>query len=392
MAQTWVPSFRKRLMLGALDLFARLSRLRADAGSAHAKGSIQRILVIELWNIGDVVLAMPFLAQLRALFPKAKVTMLAQPHALTVLEGSDLVDEFIETNLGWSESAVRYNPLAYNWRELARVRREMKRRQLDVAFASRMHVREHIVLALSGGQRRVAFALGNGHRVLTDAVPTGDPNRHKVEEWLDLLKPFGGPVTVEAPRLKVSEAERRWAAAFLALHGASTETRIVGIHPGASVPAKRWPLERFAEVAAVVARTPNAKVLAFTAPDGYGEQLAQIPDVISAKVNLRELIALIACCDVLVCNDSGPMHIAGALGVPTVSVFGSGIQRWFSPLGDGHRLLTVEGSAVESKADTETVRPFDIAGVSTSQVLHAVSEILGARKEYPTTHNPPPRN
>jgi len=388
MAQTWIPSFKKRLMLGALDLFARLTRTRGDDRPPSAKGPIERILVIELWNIGDVALAMPFLAQLRALFPQARVTLLAQPHARTILAGTDLVDEFIETQLGWSESAVRHNPLAYNWSELARVRRELKRCQPDIAFSSRMHVREHVVLALSGAARRVAFALGHGQRVLTDAIPPGDPNRHKVDEWLDLLKPFGGPVTVDAPRLKVSEAERGWASAYLAVHGASTETRLVGIHPGASIPAKRWPLERFAEVAAHVARTPDAKVLAFVAPDGYGEQLAQVPDVMSAKVNLRELMALIACCDVLVCNDSGPMHLAGALGVPTVSVFGSGIQRWFSPLGEGHRLLTVEGTAADSKAGAESVTPFDIAGVSTSEVLDAVSEVLGAMKDYPTTHTP----
>jgi heptosyltransferase-2 len=340
MAQTWIPSLRKRLMLGALDLFARATRPRGNARPSDAKDPIQRILVIELWNIGDVVLAMPFLAQLRALFPQAKVTMLAQPHARTILAGTGLVDEFIETELGWSESAVRHNPLAYNWRELARVRRELKRRKLDVAFSSRMHVREHVVLAISEATRRVAFSLGGGQRVLTDAIPIGDPNRHKVEEWLELLKPFGGPVTVDSPRLNVSDAERRWATAFLAAHGASTETRIVGLHPGASIPAKRWPLERFTEVAASVARTPNAKVLAFIAPDGYGEQLTQVPGVAGAKVNLRELVALVSFCDVLVCNDSGPMHIAGALGVPTVAVFGSGIQQWFSPLGKGHNPLT----------------------------------------------------
>jgi heptosyltransferase-2 len=377
MAQTWIPSLRKRLMLGALDLFARAKRLPLGIHARESKTPIQRVLVIELWNIGDVVLAMPFLAQLRALFPQAKVTMLARPYAQTILAGTDLVDEFIETELGWSESSVRHNPLAYGWRELVRVGGELKRRRLDVAFSSRMHVREHVVLALSGAQRRVGFALGNGKRVLTDPTPLGDPHRHKVADWLELLRPFGGARAVGPPRLKIDESERRSAAAFLAAHGVSTENQLVGIHPGASVPAKRWPLERFAEVAAAIARRPDAKVLAFVAPDGYGEPLAQILGVVSAKVELREMMALIACCDVLVCNDSGPMHLAGGLGVPTVSIFGSGIDRWFSPLGDGHRMLTVERSAAESKSDQ--VSPFDIAGVSTLQVLAAVTEVLAAK-------------
>jgi heptosyltransferase II len=375
MAQTWIPTFKKRLMLGALDLYARLTQPRGDAVGPASAQAIQRVLVIELWNIGDVILAMPFLAQLRASFPRAQVTMLACPHARTVLSGTGLVDEFIDTELGWSESSVRKNPFAYRWRELARLRRELQRRQFDLAFSSRMHVREHVVLALSGARRRVAFHLGGG-RVLTDAVRLDDFNRHKVEEWLELLKPFGGAVALEAPRLKVSEAERSWAIGFLAAGGISTEDRLVGIHAGASVPEKRWPMERFAEVAATIAAEPATKVLAFVAPDGHGAQLAEIPGIIIAKVTLRELMALVERCDSLVCNDSGPMHIAGGLGVPTVSIFGSGIQHWFSPLGEGHRLLTADGSGSGS-ADAASVIPYDIASVSVSQVLNALA---GARR------------
>jgi ADP-heptose:LPS heptosyltransferase len=377
------PSLARLSPRFPLFLFALFARPTGSARSLDSKSAIQSILVIELWNIGDIVLAMPFLAQLRALFPQAKVTMLARPYARAILAGTELVDEFIDTELGWSERAVRHNPLAYNWSELARVRRTLKNRQLDIAFSGRMHVREHVVLALSGAGRRVAFSLGNGSQVLTDAIPIGDPHRHKVDEWLELLKPFGGPVPLDAPRLKVSDAERQWAQAFLAVHGASTETRIVGIHPGASIPAKRWPLERFAEVAAAVTRMPDAKVLAFIAPDGYGEQLAQVPGVASAKVNLRELTALIECCDVLVCNDSGPMHLAGALGVPTVSVFGTGIERWFSPLGEDHRLLTVEKDPTESQEDGDPVKPFDIGGISTRQVLDAVIAVVVAQLDQP---------
>jgi ADP-heptose:LPS heptosyltransferase len=378
MAQVWIPSFKKRVMLGALDLFARVTR-RPRPKPTRSTKSVERILVIELWNIGDIVLAMPFLAQLRRLFPQAKITMLARPYARTILAGTDLVDEFIETELGWSERSVRRNPFAYHWVELARVRRALQRGRFDIAFSSRMHVREYLLLAFSGAERRVAFGLGHGERVLTDAIPPGDLNRHKVGDWLELLKPFGESIDQAPPRLKVSEGERRWATAFLAKHGVSTEDRLVGVHPGASVQAKRWPLERFAEVATAVGRMAHAKVIAFVAPDGFGDQLSQVPGVIGAKVNLRELIALVECCDVLVCNDSGPMHIAGALGIPTVSVFGSGINRWFSPLGDGHHLLTAERDASALREDPGSVTPFDVAGVDTSDVLAAVSEVLGIR-------------
>ena len=361
-------------MLRALDLFfgLPLARRSRNGGPEHA----ERILVIELWNIGDIVLAMPFLSQLRKLFPKARVAMLARPYARTVLEGTGLVDDFIDTELGWSEKSVRRNPFAYHWRELARVRRAIKRGKFDIAFSSRMHVREYVLLALSGAKRRVAFALGYGERVLTDAVPVADINRHKVDDWLELLKPFGGAVGEEHPRLKVSEYERHWAMDFLAQHFVSTEDRLVGLHPGASVPAKRWPLERFAEVATTLAQMPDTRVVAFVSPDGYGDELSRVPNVIAARVTLRELMALVERCDVLVCNDSGPMHVAGALGVPTVSVFGSGINRWFSPLGEGHRLLTSTRSGRASLDPAASVAPYDVAGVDTAEVLDALNEVL----------------
>jgi heptosyltransferase-2 len=349
-------------MLGALDVLARFAPQRVQPPEVDSNAQLKRILVVELWNIGDVVLAMPFLAQLRMLFPTAKITMLARPHAKIILAGTGLVDEFIETELGWTEHATRFNPLAYNWSELRRVRRELRSRKFDVAFKSRMHIREHLVLALSGATRRVAFGFGRGDRVLTDAIPVGDPNRHKAADWLELLKPFGGYLERPLVRLKVSEAEARKASEFLAGHGISANDRVVGIHPGASVPAKRWPLDRFVQVAETLSQRASVSVLVFVDPEGYGDAVARVGGVIAAKVNLRELIALIQKCDVLVCNDSGPMHIAGALGVPTVAVFGSGIQPWFSPLGEGHIHLT------------------GIESVTPEQLLDAVDATLRANR------------
>jgi heptosyltransferase-2 len=327
-------------MLGALDVLARFAPQRVPVPEVGFSGQTKHILVVELWNIGDIVLAMPFLAQLRALFPTARITMLARPYAKTILAETGLVDEFIETELGWTELATRFNPLGYDWGELRRIRRELRSHRFDIAFKSRMHIREHLVLAMSGAKRRVAFAFGQGDRVLTDAVPIGDPNRNKAADWLELLKPFGGHGQGVPARLRLNDAEGRWAAAFLAEHGISGDDRVVGIHPGASVPAKRWPIDRFVQVAAAISQRPGVRVLAFVEPEGYGDNITRVNGVIAAKVNLREMIALIQRCDVLVCNDSGPMHIAGALGVPTVAVFGSGIQQWFSPLGEGHNPLT----------------------------------------------------
>ncbi|MDP9202235.1 MAG: glycosyltransferase family 9 protein [Gemmatimonadota bacterium] len=341
---------------------------------------MRRILVVEPKHIGDVVLAIPFLAQLRARFPKSKTTLLSAPHAKEILDGMGLVDEFIETDLGWTERATKYNPFGYNWRELWRLKRELQDREFDLAFKCCMHIREHVVMGLSGAERRIGYAFGEGDNVLTDAIPVADPDRHKVDDWLLLLKPFGGAAKIEVPRLRVAGAERRWADQFLLKRGVSRDETVIGIHPGASVAEKRWPLERFREVGEVLSERGNMRILVLVDPAGYGVSLGEIPGAITAQVGLRELIALIERSSLLVCNDSGPMHIAGALGVPTVAVFGSGIEQWFSPLGEGHQLLTLEKTPAKQSERNSSVKPFDIAGLTTSQVLAAVDRVLRANR------------
>jgi ADP-heptose:LPS heptosyltransferase len=152
---------------------------------------------------------------------------------------------------------------------------------------------------------------------------------------------------------------------------------LVAIHPGASIAEKRWPLDRFEEVARDLVGRPEIKVLAFAEPGGYGESLNRIEGVIPVNIGLRQMIALLERCSLLVCNDSGPMHLAAALGVTTVAVFGSGIDRRFAPLGSHHESVLADP---QNEPVTERKRrrhPYDdVSRVSTSQVLEAAGRAL----------------
>jgi heptosyltransferase-2 len=334
----------------------------------------QRLLVVELWHIGDVVLTIPFLVQLRAIFPEAEIALLAHPHARELLNGSGLVDEFIETDLDW-DAARGLNPFRYRWRELLRVVSELRRRTFSTAFQCRPHVREHVLLALSGARRRIGLAFGMSDKLLTDPIPIDDPDSQKVEQWLALLAPLGGSVMAESPALHVSEPEREWARDFIAAKGISPGEIVVGVHPGASVAVNRWPLERFMELATALASRPNVRVLNFVDPTGYGAALGGVPGVVSVKVGLRELMALTQQCAFLICNDSGPMHIAGALGVPTIAMFGW-INRWLFPLGEGHELVRAARESAPRGADSRTEARYGVAEIPTSQVLEVAERKL----------------
>jgi lipopolysaccharide heptosyltransferase II len=338
---------------------------------------LKRILVVELWNIGDVVLTVSFLAQLRAIVSDAEITLLARPYAAEILAGTGLVDRFIEADLTWQTEGRRFNPFNYDWAELLRVVQALRERKFDLAFQCRPHVREYALLALSGARRRVGYARPGWDRALTDAIAFADSNLQKKDAWLRLLEPLGGPREIETPSLQVSRDEQLWATEFLRTNGADPSNLLVAIHPGASIPEKRWPIERFETVAHDLGGRANVDVLAFIEPGGYGSSLARVDGVIPVKVELRQMMALLARCDLLVCNDSGPMHIAGALGVPTVAIFGSGINRHFAPLGDQHELV-IAGLGLEPAAQSASAPgPYDdVSEVPTSKVLEAAERGL----------------
>lgn len=348
-------------------LLAGLNLAAGTSGKPTAVGNhdVRRILVVELWNIGDVVLLLPFLTQLRELFPDASVTLLARPHAKVLLEGTGLVDEFLD-DAAPADNWLSLNPLLGGWRDLWVLRRQLRSRHLDLAFQCRLHVREHVILAMSGAKRRIGYAFGEGDRMLTDALEVGDPHRHKVEDWLRLLSVFGITADDAFTKLAVSADESAVAAELLRLRGVSAGDVVIGIHPGASLREKRWPIERFAEVAAELASRPGVQVVAFADPAGVGAELHDVPGVIGVNTSLRELMALIERCTLLVCNDSGPMHIAGGLGVQTVAVFGSGVARWFAPLGDRHELVSSGSAQLAGGIDT----------VTTASVMQAVERSL----------------
>jgi len=371
-----------------LNLGARLIPAAGGLADSSRVGSgedVRGILVVELWNIGDIVLTLPFLAQLRRIFPHARVTLLARPLAREVLQGTGLVDEFIATDLGWTAKTAKGNPLAVHWNALFRVWRELRRRRFDLAFQARAHVREHLVLAMSGARRRIGPALGAGNGALTDPIRRESSDRHKVNDWLALLQPFAVIADVPAPRLVISESERKWADEFLDMHGLLRSEELVGVHPGASVAEKRWPLDRFAELARVLSSKSGVSVLWFVDETGYGSSVAEQPEVTKVAVGLREMMALISRCVVLVSNDSGPMHIAGALGVPTVAIFGSGIAKWFGPLGSGHEMVAAPENA--SEAHRESQRGGGILFVTTAMVFDAVERVR-ARTQSTTIFAP----
>lgn len=337
MAQTWTVSRRRRALLKAVDFVGRIvfapSRLRRRAPTGAE--SFRRILVIEPWNIGDVVLATPMLADLRARFPKAHIAILAQPYARDLLAESGLVDDVIECDLPWTAQRNKYRLTPAVLRRMRDLVRKLRHERFDVTFDARMDIRSNLLAAAIGAPRRIGYDLGGGDWLVTDALPSEREETHKIEDWLALIAHVdgGSPRTVarRAPRLIVSARERAVAEKMLAA-SAGEGSPTIGYHPGGSHPGKRWPRERFEALIAEVKGSVGGRHVVFLGPR---DDLAGNWPVGTAvlRPSLRELMALVSCCDVFVCNDSGPMHIADALGIPLVAIFEVGNPQWYGPSG-----------------------------------------------------------
>jgi len=293
----------------------------------------RRILVTELWHIGDVVIALPFFAALRERFPGSRITLLAKPHAHEVLAGSGLVDEVIGFDFPWSYEDIESRPRFPRIRDTIAVVQRLRRERFDLAFDCSRDGRNHLLMFLGGSARRVGFAFGGGARLLTDAVPVGSLEMHRTEDWLRLLEPFGGNARRLEPRLSVSAAERDWAKEFLHSKGVQPDDFLIAVHPGGSSRLKRWPLESFQALAALASTEFDARILWIVDPSGTGADGKLPKGSISVRPSLRQLLALLEQSRLLVCNDGGPMHLAAGVGTATFAVFSWGKPEWWQPLG-----------------------------------------------------------
>jgi heptosyltransferase-2 len=210
-----------------------------------------------------------------------------------------------------------------------------------------------------------------------------------VEHYMALVRALGYEGPTPPVRLTVSPDRLRWAEETVEkLQTPGRSRPVVGIHPGATFgPAKRWFSERFAAVADGAARDLDALVLVLGAAgeapwaaEAASAGNGQVLDM-TGKTDVAALSALLAGCDVLVCNDSGPMHLAAAVGTPVVAVFGSSDPSQTGPAGSGHRVVRepVECSPCFARTcplKEDQYQCFEL--IRATRVLEEVAESLSA--------------
>jgi heptosyltransferase-2 len=299
------------------------------------------ILVVEYWNLGDLAILVPFLRNLRRSYPQARISLLINAGLATFLEGQGLVDEFIPVHVPWAQHHSRwkkYNPLSSGWISFARTLRTVRKRQFDWAISGRMDLRDNFLLWLSGAARRIGYALGGGGFLLTDRIAPDLSRPHRADIWLHLLEALGKPANRDLYAFQLSEDELASAQLLLREKGIPSDAFLIGVHPGARIAVRRWGDERFAEVVRHLLAECDVHILWFSDP-GNPSATPPLERCHAVSLDFRSFVAVLSRCRVLICNDSGPMHLANLLGVPVVAVFGPQKPEWFGPRGPRDRVV-----------------------------------------------------
>lgn len=279
----------------------------------------EKILVLQTSFLGDVVLTTPLLSELRRRFPSATVTVLCTPQARSLLEGNPDVDEIlVDDKRGEGRG----------WPGLWRRAKDLKRRGFTMAFSPHKSLRSALLLFLAGIPCRVGFRQSAGWFFYHRRVDR-DPGRHDVERNLSLLRPFGvepGECRREL-RVEVDPGARAEVERLLRSSGVERGGIIFGINPGSVWPTKRWTAEGYAELMVRLKQRYSCALLLFGGPEDR-ESVARIQELsghagidLAGKIALRDLACAVEWCNVFITNDSGPMHIAVARGVPVVAIF-----------------------------------------------------------------------
>jgi len=294
----------------------------------------RNILVIQTAFIGDVVLVEPLLAQARASFPDAAIDVLVIPAAAPLLQGNPNLRRVIVFDKRGRDAGV-----AGLWKLASRLRAA----RYDLALVPHRSLRSAVLAFLARIPVRIGFANSAGRWLFTRQVPY--PQTHEVLRNLALLRPLGIDADYRDPKIYPTEAEQRKVAQVLA---GCRELKIA-LAPGSVWATKRWPQERFIELGRRLVQELGASVLVIGgAKDAElaAEVCASIGDGccnLAGTLSLRESVAALAQCRVLVSNDSAPTHLGVAAGCRVLTIFGSTVPRFgFYPFGEQHRVVQID--------------------------------------------------
>lgn len=355
------------------------------------------ILIVKLSAIGDVIHTLPALVALRRHYPQAHISWLVEDGSAEILEGHAALDELIV----WKRREFQVAFKQFHWirsgQLFSTTLRQVRRQKYDLIIDFQALLKSALWVALAKGSRKVGFGPGmdhseGSHLALTEKIPAISMEVHALERGLKLLQAIGVPadkVDYQLPHIQNVEWEVEQ---FLEKAGIGKDDSFVVIHPMARWETKLWVNERFAEVADALNEQGIKSV--FSGGPADGEIINQIASMTKVGLKrfdgqggLRHLAALCHRAAVVLSTDTGPMHLAVAVGTPVVALFGPTASNRTGPFGSQHTVIRagVSCSPCFRRKCHSTVVELNgcMKRIKTKEVVSAVLECLN-RENIPT--------
>lgn len=376
------------------EVFSRVKSVLADnenkgdgslfqSAGMHKKRTVpgilyRRILISRTDRIGDVLLSTPVIKALRQKFPQAYISMLVAPYAKDIVEGNPYLDEVIVYDKAGKHKS---------WWRTIKFAGRLKKKKFDLAVILHPGNRLHLIAFLAGIPLRLGYNRKLGFLVnLRKVHKKQEGRKHEAEYNLELLSELGvsgNPYDLFMPIRQESES---YVEELFRKEGISQADKILAINPGASCPSKIWPAENFARVAKKLAGPHNFKILILGGPkeihlaDKVACEIKGKVINLAGKTSVSQLASIFKRCSLFISNDSGPVHIASAVGVPVISIFGRnqpGLKprRW-RPLGRRDKYLHKDAGCIRCLAHNCQKEFACLKAITVEDVVSAAESIL----------------
>ncbi len=328
-------------------------------------GKLPKILIIRLSSLGDIVLTTPVLRALKGKFPQAQVSFLTKGRYRDLL----LSNPEIERIFTWEDDLKRLRGERFD------LCLDLQANPQSITFSLKLRSTTRIRYKKRHLRR---WALTKFKWIPFHPI-------HTVDLYLRALAPLGiNPIKDKTPRLYLKEEERERARELLHQEGYGGG-KLIGISPGARWEKKRWPMERFAQVGRELAKEGEVILFGDAADQPNTKRIAQLmggkPIDMGGRTDLRLLMGLVEQCELLITNDSGPMHIATGVGTPVVAIFGPTHPKLgFAPLGVRDIVLSTNQPcspcSLHGEGRCRRAKRFCMEGITPANVLAAAYSIL----------------
>ena len=350
------------------------------------------LLVVILAGIGDLVMATPTLRALRMHFPGSRISVLTTHRSAELIRGLSSIDDIYTLSIGLDQlSVLKALFSAATWKTVFALRRQRFDTIVNLqAVDSRKGALEMAGLLWLLGGKKWAGRNTDGHGFFYDirVAEKRSDGKHESALNLEIAKALGAGTPAEPEfEVAVSAADEERVAGMLSEQGLGPNDFLIGFNPGAFRPSRRWPSARWALLGDTLQEKSSAKIVimgnsseALLVQEITGA-MKHPPVALTGKLTLTQLAALLKRLDLFITNDSGPMHIAAALGTPLIALFGPGDLGRVNPRGKGQRIVLRKDVACPRPCyEFSCERPLCMEAIETPAVASAALSLIKQTK------------